>query len=321
MPELPEVETVASTLRPIIADRAIRRVKVLHSDVVAGLEPGTFEAALSGASFEDVARRGKYLLLKLRSQRGEPLRLVLHLRMTGKLVCVPAGENLLKHTHLRFELDDGSELRFVDPRRFGRAYLLPGRQGAAGAGAGPEDNAAAAASRGDRASYTGCAGYGGYAEPPRGLVELGPEPLGAGFRQADMVRMLAGRRRQIKALLLDQSFLAGLGNIYTDESLFRAGIHPETRACDLTPREGRRLFRSIRRVLREAIGGGGTTIRDYVDGRGRRGEFAAYLRVYGHEGEPCPRCGTAIERHNVAGRSTYLCPRCQRPPGERQRLP
>lgn len=275
MPELPEVETVALTLRPQLAGSRVRRVAVLHPDAVAGLSPEDFTRALAGARFEDVSRRGKYLLFSIRPAGGEPLRLVFHLRMTGRLVCVPAAEEAPKHTHLRFELDDGRELRFVDSRRFGRAYLLP------------------------------------HADPPKGLLGLGPEPLAARFRRTDFAAMLAGRRRQIKALLLDQSFLAGLGNIYADEALFRAGVDPKRRACDLTARETSRLFRSVRAVLREAIAAGGTTIRDYVDGRGREGEFAARLRVYGREGRPCPLCGATIERHVVAGRSTYVCPRCQ----------
>jgi formamidopyrimidine-DNA glycosylase len=311
MPELPEVETVARTLRPQLVGRVITRALVLHPDVVAGVSPPAFEQRLAGAAFEEVGRRGKYLIAGLRSAAGAPLQLVVHLRMTGRLLCVGAGDELANHTHLRFLLDDGHELRLVDTRRFGRAYLL-GAGGGYASSAIPDDAAAAGLLAAEERAE-GRPGTGpGLAIPPKGLVELGPEPLSPGFRPRDLAAMLRGRRRQLKALLLDQSFLAGIGNIYADESLFRARLHPERKASDLSRREARRLYDCIREVLSEAIGDGGTTIRDYVDGRGRPGEFAARLRVYGREGEPCSACGTPIERHAVAGRSTYLCPRCQR---------
>ncbi|MDP2871404.1 MAG: bifunctional DNA-formamidopyrimidine glycosylase/DNA-(apurinic or apyrimidinic site) lyase [Bacillota bacterium] len=279
MPELPEVETVRLTLAPQLLGRRIRDLAVLHPDVVAGTGVATddFRARLVGAEFSALRRRGKYLIIGLRAPEG-PLRLVLHLRMTGRLVVVPAAEEVPKHTHLRFVLDDGRELRFTDPRRFGRACLLPGAGGRDG---------------------------------PRGLRELGPEPLAAGFSAAELGRRMAGRKVRLKALLLDQRFVAGVGNIYADETLFRAGLHPAQRACDLDETDVRRLHRQLRRVLRQAIGQGGTTIRDYVDGRGRRGEFALALQVYGREGEACGGCGTMIERAVIAGRSTRFCPRCQ----------
>lgn len=282
MPELPEVETVRLTLTPQLLGRTVRAVSVLHPDVVAGpgVTPETFRERLTGATFTALRRRGKYLVMTLRAPEG-PVRMILHLRMTGRLTVVDPREEVPKHTHLRFALDDGRELRFTDPRRFGRAHLLCG----------------AAVSAAD----------GG----PKGLGTLGPEPLGRGFGKKELGERLAGRKARLKTLLLDQTIVAGVGNIYADETLFRAGLHPARRACDLDDADVGRLCRSLRSVLRQAIGQGGTTIRDYVDGRGRRGEFVLSLRVYGREGEPCVECGGPVERAVVAGRSTHFCPRCQ----------
>lgn len=278
MPELPEVETVRLTLAPQLAGRTIRAVAVLHPDVVAGpgVTPESFSDRLTGATFTGLRRRGKYLVVALRAAGG-PVRLILHLRMTGRLTVVDPDDEVPKHTHLRFALDDGRELRFTDPRRFGRAHLVSGKA------------------------------EGG----PKGLAGLGPEPLGRGFGAKELGARLAGRKARLKALLLDQTVVAGVGNIYADETLFRAGLHPARRACDLTGEDVARLCKSLRSVLRQAIGQGGTTIRDYVDGRGRRGEFVLSLQVYGREGEPCMRCGTQVERAIIAGRSTHFCPRCQ----------
>lgn len=293
MPELPEVETVRLTLAPQLIGRRIVGVAVNHPDVVAGtgLTPAELRARLLGATFAAVRRRGKYLIMVLKGMEG-PLRLVLHLRMTGRLTVVePRGQahdEVPKHTHLRIDLDDGRELRFTDPRRFGRAHLIPGAGGRDGFQAGGH-------------------GQGG----PKGLIQVGPEPLGRGFGPRELGQRLAGRKAGLKSLLLDQTFIAGVGNIYADETLFRAGLHPAQRACDLDDAETARLCRSLRSVLRQAIGQGGTTIRDYVDGRGRRGEFALALRVYGRAGEPCVVCGTPVERSVIAGRSTHFCPRCQ----------
>jgi len=304
MPELPEVETVRRTIWPAIAGRTISEVIVEHPDVVGGgLDAARFAALLCGARFAASRRRGKYLVFELErevvpvgadgnpctqagegaSAPGEPaalpmrLELLVHLRMTGKLACVEPGCADLPHTHLRVRLDNGTELRFADTRRFGRWLILDGR-----------------------------------AEAPQGYRELGAEPLEEGFDVEAMRGALAGRYGKLKALLLDQRRIAGIGNIYADEILHRAGLHPERRADDLDSGEIERLWRSTRDVLREAIGKGGTTIRDYVDGRGRRGDFVYSLRVYGRTGELCVTCGrAAVERVVVAGRSTHFCPACQ----------
>ena len=201
--------------------------------------------------------------------------LLIHLRMTGQLVPEPGECPDDRHIRVLFSLDDGRYLRFSDARKFGRLWLVD--------------------------------------DPADVLGELGPEPLADAFTAARLGEMLARRRGRIKPLLLNQRFLAGLGNIYTDEALWQAGIHPLRRADSLTPAEVRRLHRAIRDVLEAAIASGGTTLPDrtYQQADGRSGEFARRLAVYGRVGQPCLRCGTTIERIKVSQRGTYFCPRCQ----------
>ncbi|QIA26446.1 bifunctional DNA-formamidopyrimidine glycosylase/DNA-(apurinic or apyrimidinic site) lyase [Thermaerobacter sp. PB12/4term] len=228
--------------------------------------------------------------------------LAIHLRMTGRLTLARRGEPRPPHTHVVFELEPGpgrpwEELRFSDVRRFGRLYLMP------------DNPLARARSRpaGRRAGREGThAGTG-----LRGLYTLGPEPLSRRFGAAELGRRLAGRRAPIKAVLLDQRVVAGLGNIYADEALFRAGLHPARPAGSLTGQEVARLARAIRGVLREAVAAGGTTFSDYRDGLGREGRFARRLAVYDREGHPCPRCGTPVAALRLAGRTSHYCPRCQ----------
>jgi formamidopyrimidine-DNA glycosylase len=201
--------------------------------------------------------------------------LLVHLRMTGQLVLEPAGSPDDRHVRVLFALDDGGRLRFSDMRKFGRLWLVD--------------------------------------DPVEALGGLGPEPLAEGFTAVRLGEMLAQRRGRIKPLLLNQRFLAGLGNIYADEALWRARVHPLRRADTLTRAEVDRLHEAIRSVLRAAIAGGGTTLRDaaYQQADGRAGEFAERLAAYGRVGEPCPRCGAVIERIRVSQRSTHYCARCQ----------
>lgn len=276
MPELPEVETVLRTIWPHLAGRRIEAIEVSHPDVVAPAQPAEFTQQMCGATFRRARRRGKYLVFALTTGAGGRLAVLVHLRMTGKLASVPAGAPAPAHTHLRLRLDGGQDLLFTDTRRFGRWTIL----------GEPDDQ-------------------------PKGYLALGPEPLGRGFSAAVLAQRLAGKKGKLKALLLDQRLVAGIGNIYADEILHRARLHPARTADSLDERELKRLHRSIRAVLREAIGKGGTTIRDYVDGRGRKGDFVYSLRVYGRAGEDCPGCGTPVERVVIAGRSTYYCHRCQ----------
>lgn len=272
MPELPEVETIVRDLRGRLVGRRIERVEVVLPKVVAAPAPEEFVRLVAGRRITGIGRRGKYLLVNL--DGGWVL--VLHLRMTGQLVYTIDPEPFPKHTHLMLYLDRGL-LRFTDLRQFGRVRLVP------------EDEL-------DRVP---------------GLRELGVEPLGPKFTEADFVARLRRSRRMIKPLLLDQTFLAGLGNIYTDEALHRAGIHPERDASGLADGEARALYHAIREVLAEGINFRGTSVQHYVDGAGQPGRFQDILRVYGKQGVPCPACGTPVQRIRCGGRGTHYCPHCQ----------
>jgi formamidopyrimidine-DNA glycosylase len=235
-------------------------------------EKADFNAFARGRKIRGVRRHGKRIIFDIGSDR----RIQFHLGMTGLLTLNRRAQPLMDHTHLciRIAATD-RELRYRDARRFGGVWLLD--HDTAGAG--------------------------------RGLGPLGPDALD--IRPAQFAALL-GRRRQIKALLLDQRMLAGLGNIYADESLYRARIHPLTRACDLRAEEVRRLLRAIRTTLRSALQAGGSTIRDYRTPAGERGWFQMRHQAYGRQGRPCRRCTTPISRIQVAGRSSHICRKCQR---------
>ena len=270
MPELPEVEIISRGLRGIVGRRIVD-VDVRWQRTVATPEPAAFAQRLQGRRIAGIDRRGKWLSLRL--QGGDCL--LIHLRMSGRLVVEPREAQDDRHARVLFALDDGRRLRFSDTRKFGRMVLTD--------------------------------------HPEEVLGDLGPEPLAEGFTSRRLMEMLRGRRARLKPLLLDQRFLAGLGNIYADEALWRAGLHPLRRSDSLSVEEVRRLHRAIREVLRKAIARGGTTLEDerYVGADGQPGEFAARLAVYGRAGERCPRCEGTIERIVVGGRGTHLCPRCQ----------
>ena len=279
MPELPEVETVARGLHAALVGHTIVDVKVLWARSVESSDPDTFARRLSGQIVAGVGRRGKWLTIALAGNDT----LLVHLRMSGQLVVetlassVEPSEACLDSRHLRavFLLDDGRRLSFVDARKFGRLWLG--------------------------------------SDPAEVLGGLGPEPLADEFTAEGLAQALGQRRGHIKPLLLDQRFLAGLGNIYTDETLWRARIHPLRQANTLTPAETRRLHAVIQAVLRAAIAGGGTTLADetYRQADGQAGGFAGHLAVYGRAGEACLRCGATVERITIGQRSTHFCPRCQ----------
>lgn len=273
MPELPEVETVRRTLEPRLVGRRIVAVRVGDFPGVFGpASPEEMNTRVGGRVIVAVRRRAKYLLLEL----DDGAALMTHLRMTGSLEFAPAGTPPLRFERCAIVLDDGSEVRFCDQRKFGRVVALT-------------------------------------AGEARQLERrFGPEPLSRHFTAAWLHGALARRRGKLKSVLLDQEFLAGLGNIYVDEALFRARLHPERSGADLTADEVRRLHRAIRTVLREAIERRGTTFSSYRDAEGNAGENQANLRVYGRGGRGgCPRCGCPLERIVVGGRGTSCCPRCQ----------
>jgi len=274
MPELPEVETTARALRPALAGRTIAAVRgVDYAPLVAPLSPQAFASALAGRRISAVGRRGKYLLLSL----DDGSVLAIHLRMSGRLFVAPAGTPPDRHTRAILDLDDGHSLRFRDPRKFGRMRLL----------SAPE-----------------------HAHLDR---SLGPEPLDPATAAGWMERLRRHRRTRLKPLLMDQRFLAGLGNIYADEALHRAGLHPLRPAGSLYRQEAGRLQQAIVEVLADAIAAEGTTLSDgiYLFGEGEAGRFAERLRVYGRAGLPCAVCGHPIGRERIGGRSSHFCPRCQ----------
>jgi formamidopyrimidine-DNA glycosylase len=276
MPELPEVETVARGLRMSLVGATIVGAEVRWTRSVIPSDPPAFARRLVGQTVTDVGRRGKWVVIGLVGGSA----LLVHLRMTGRLLLESEAGLDDRHLRVLLFLDDGRRLRFFDQRKFGRLVLT--------------------------------------SEPQEVLGELGPEPLAEEFTPEQFLELLGRRRGRIKPLLLNQRFLAGLGNIYADEALWRAGIHPLRPADTLTPGDVRRLHRAIRSVLRAAIASGGTTLPDrtYQQVDGRSGEFAGRLAVYGRADQPCPRCGVAIERITVGQRGTHLCPHCQSLPEE-----
>ncbi|MBB2175761.1 bifunctional DNA-formamidopyrimidine glycosylase/DNA-(apurinic or apyrimidinic site) lyase [Gluconacetobacter johannae] len=286
MPELPEVETVMRGMRLHLEGQVIARATV-RRDGLRFPFPERLAARLTGARIVDFRRRAKYILMRL--DRGETL--LLHLGMSGRVLLSGPGDapppDPARHEHLAFETESGARFGLIDPRRFGAVDLMP---------TADEDR-------------------------HRLLARLGPEPLGNQFSQRWLHKALAGRRTSIKAALLDQAVVAGLGNIYVSESLFRASIHPARLACALDEREEAALVRAVRAVLREAIAAGGSSLRDYVRPDGELGYFQHAWRVYGRAGQGCPECpgGAAcagVVRIVQVGRATFFCPRTQIPDDE-----
>jgi len=274
MPELPEVETIAQDLNTALTGRTVTGIRVLWDRTIAAPHPAAFARRLRGQRILGVGRRGKWIVMQL----SEGDRLLIHLRMTGRLVIELSQAQADRHARVLFYLDDGQRLRFSDVRKFGRMVLTSNMEEVLG--------------------------------------DLGPEPLAPDFTPQQLGEMLAGRRARLKSLLLDQRFLAGLGNIYTDEALWRARLHPLCRCDQLAGTDVSRLHEAIREVLEAAVERRGTTLPDerYVTPDGESGAYAGRLAVYGREGERCPCCGTPIERIVVSGRGTHLCPLCQNRP-------
>jgi len=275
MPELPEVETVRRGLALRMSGRRIVRAELRRPDLRRPFPPMLAER-LDGALIGELARRGKYILIEL----DDTGLLLLHLGMSGRITTGGPGEADAKHDHVVLTLDDGTVVRLNDARRFGTLDYLR---------------------RGEEALHPLLAG-------------MGPEPLEPGFNGAYLDRVLAGKMTPIKAALLDQRIVAGLGNIYVCEALYRAGVSPRRLAATVTGGRAARLATAIRDVLAEAIDAGGSSLRDYVQANGELGYFQHRWAVYGREGEPCPGCTCAegVRRISQSGRSTFFCAKKQR---------
>lgn len=293
MPELPEVETVRIGLQGFLPGKV---VKAVHNDWPKSFPnaPSDVEQFLIGAKITEVTRRAKVLLIALDTK----YTLVIHLKMTGQMVYKGDHERFgaghpndsLVHdlpdktTHVQFDFTDGSQLFFNDQRKFGWVRLLP------------------------------------TVEVPNldFFLKVGPEPLSDDFTDKDFIQRLMRRKRSnIKAVLLDQTVVAGIGNIYADEGLWAAKIHPETRVEDVPEAKLKKLYHEMRAVLRLSIEKGGSTDRNYVNAEGKKGSYMSFAKVFRREGKPCPRCGTTIIKTRVAGRGTHLCPHCQLQPKDR----
>ena len=278
MPELPEVETIRRGLAARVTGDRIASVWLSNKPQTFKSPPAEIAQALEGARIASVGRMGKHIVVDLEPDGTSPERArknatahpqwIVHLGMTGALQVVLPDAEVLKHTHAILRLESGKEIRFIDPRRFGRMWIATDFQ------------------------------------------TVGREAPEASWDE--FVTLFRGRKTPIKSALLDQKLLRGLGNIYADESLFRAGIRPRRRTHSLKREELLRLHKAIRRVLREAIAAGGSSISDYFDVEGEPGLFQTRHRVYGRGGEPCLVCGATIKRVVVAGRGTHYCPQCQR---------
>ncbi len=272
---LPEVETVVRDIRPKVVGRRIARVELGRRQPLK-TPPRRIVELLEGAAIESVERWGKNIVIRLTRDDGSGVWWLIHLGMSGRLAVEAASEERRLHTHGVFALDSGdSELRYSDPRMFGRIEVsrnIPAR-----------------------------------------LKKLGPEPLE--IAEAEFVANLRRRRTRLKALLLDQSFVRGVGNIYADESLFRAALHPRAIGSRVPPARAAELHRALQAILRDAIERKGSSVRTYLYGRGESGSYQDEHLVYGRAGEPCTRCTTKLKTAVVAGRTTVWCPQCQ---GQRQ---
>ncbi len=280
MPELPEVETVRRGLHKLTIDRPIEGGEVLLPRTLAYPDDiEQFLPAITGNAIASWQRRGKYLLAELKDNSQPAGWLGVHLRMTGQLLWVQQDSPLQKHTRIRLFFPENQELRFVDTRTFGKFWYVP-----------PEVAIDSIIT---------------------GLQKLGPEPFAADFSLEYFTEKLHNRRRHIKTLLLDQAVVAGIGNIYADEALFKSGIKPDTVAANLKTKEIKRLHSAIIDVLQTSIDKGGTTFSDFLNLLGVSGNYGDSALVYGRKGQPCRVCDTPIEKIKLGGRSSHFCPNCQ----------
>ncbi|SEB80663.1 DNA-formamidopyrimidine glycosylase [Paenibacillus sp. GP183] len=273
MPELPEVETVKRTLNMLITGKTIESVQVLLPRIIQKpSDTQIFETLLQGQTIEAIERRGKFLRFVLSDYV-----LVSHLRMEGRYGVYPAEEPMERHTHVIFHFTDQTDLRYKDVRQFGTMHLFP---------------------KGEE-----------MVQPP--LHKLGLEPLDDSFTFDAFSKRIAKRTTKIKPLLLNQEYIVGIGNIYVDESLFLAGIHPEREASSLTRQELLLLHQAIIRTLHDSVEVGGSSVKSYVNGQGEIGLFQHQLKIYGRKSESCYQCGSEIYKTVVGGRGTHICLTCQ----------
>ena len=273
MPEMPEVEIIRRYLDKMAAGKKIMDLDIRLPRMIKWPDTEGFRALVTGRTIKAMNRRGKYLLLEL--DNGSEV--VFHLRMTGRLVYEPTGKTSDSHARVIFHLQGGASLVYGDTRTLGTIH-----------GIRPEERAML-----------------------KGLAEMGPEPLSAEFTAAYLYETASKRKVAIKSFLLNQKYIGGIGNIYADEALFLAGIHPLRPAQSLSREECGRLWESVNKVIAAGIEDGGTTFRDYQNGEGGQGSHQEHLYVYGRKGEPCRSCGSPIERITVGGRGTHFCPKCQ----------
>ena len=272
MPEMPEVETVRRTLLPLIKGKTIKEVTVWYPKIITG-DAKEFAKQLTGKKIENIERYAKYLLIRL----SDNLTIVSHLRMEGKYRLVKINTKKDKHDHVQIIFSDNSALRYNDVRKFGRMQLIKT----------------------------------GTEKEKTGIGKLGAEPNSAAFTVSYLQKGLARKKKNIKNTLLDQSVVAGLGNIYVDEVLWETKIHPLSMANSIPDTKVAELHDNINSLIELAIAERGTTVHTYLDANGKTGGFQKMLQVYGHKGEPCMRCGTPLEKIKVNGRGTTFCPKCQ----------
>ena len=274
MPELPEVEIIKRILEPQLKTRKLETVQVLNEQIIAYPDIDSFITEMTGQTIECMSRRGKYLSIHFKN--GD--RAILHLRMTGQLLIMPKDVPVEKHTHLIADLSDGKQLRYIDVRRFGRFWYLQS----------DEEDALT------------------------GLDKLGVEPLSEDLTEAYLKRKLADRKKTIKEMLHDQSVIAGIGNIYSDEILFAAGIYPGRKCSGLEDEEWKHLAEKVKEIIAWGIDTNEMTPEEYLAGKGKEYRNIPHLRVYGRADENCSICGSSIEKITIGGRSSCYCPACQK---------
>lgn len=273
MPELPEVETVKETLKKLVINKKIMSVVVLYPNIIDTPILEEFIEQIQNQTINNIHRRGKWLLFEL-----DDYYLLSHLRMEGKYVIRNHGDSYEKHEHVIFEFDDNTELRYKDTRKFGRMHLIK------------------------KEELSSC----------KALMDVGLEPFDENLNYTYLLEKYKTKKLPIKTVLLDQSIIAGIGNIYADEILYLCRLNPLKKTCDITKKEANKIIYYTREVLKEAISSGGTTIRSYESSEGVHGRFQQQLLVHNREHEKCNTCETEIIKITVGGRGTYYCPTCQK---------